>query len=133
MVASNRMAPAMRSPVNTGLVTMRVRILWTRSIIACSPEYVFSSMPYSFSAFGVLPPLWSSAAMKPGWLRILAACCSEILIELAPSGLAGYIKESGMLRGAPGGGNGSLFGHKPARNVFPDNGLQQPATAARLP
>ena len=27
-------------------------------------------MPYSFSALGVLPPLWSSAAMKPAPLCI---------------------------------------------------------------
>src|SRR4051794_26273124 len=101
MVASNRMAPAMRSPVNTGLVTMRERILCTRSIICCSPEYVFSSTPYSLSAFGVLPPLWSSAAMNPGWLRILAACCSKLLIYCALLWLAG-LNGGGMVGGAPG-------------------------------
>src|ERR1700736_5545143 len=31
-------------------------------------------MPYSCSAFGLLPPLWSSAAMKPGPLRAFSNC-----------------------------------------------------------
>src|SRR5690554_5294713 len=31
-------------------------------------------MPYNFSAFGVLPPLWSSAAMKPSPRRIFSNC-----------------------------------------------------------
>src|SRR5512137_1017871 len=37
-------------------------------------------MPYSFSALGVLPPLWSSAAMKPAWVRNLVFCCSKLLM-----------------------------------------------------
>jgi hypothetical protein len=31
-------------------------------------------MPISFKAFGVLPPLWSSAAMKPGRDWIALSC-----------------------------------------------------------
>ena len=38
MVCSNRMAARMRSPVNTGLVTMRVRMAWIRSNISVSSE-----------------------------------------------------------------------------------------------
>ena len=55
----------MRSPVKTGLVMIRVRMAWIRSNISRFAEYAVSAMPYSRSAFGVLPPLWSRAAMKP--------------------------------------------------------------------
>ena len=54
---------------------IRVRISWMRSYISCSFEYWLSSTPYKSSAFGVLPPLWSRAAMKP--LSFLT--CSEHL------------------------------------------------------
>ena len=73
-VASNRMAPSTRSPVKAGLETMRSRILWTRSIISLSLLYSLSSTPYSFRALGVLPPLWSSAAMKPLPLAMRLVC-----------------------------------------------------------
>jgi hypothetical protein len=29
---------------------------------------------------GVLPPLWSSAAMKPAWVWNFAFCCSNALM-----------------------------------------------------
>ena len=45
MVCSNRMAARMRSPVKTGLVTMRVRIAWTRSNISASSAYAERGMP----------------------------------------------------------------------------------------
>jgi len=38
IVFSNRIAPRMRLPLNEGLVMMRVRIAWMRSIICASPE-----------------------------------------------------------------------------------------------
>src|SRR6478609_4081950 len=59
-----RIAPRIRSPVNTGLVMMRVRAAWMRSNISASDEYCNSSMPYMRSGLDVLPSLWSSAAMK---------------------------------------------------------------------
>src|SRR5690606_28187593 len=68
------MAPMIRSPSNAGLVMMRVRISWMRSNISCSFEYASSPTPYNFSAFGVLPPLWSRAAMKPSPERIFSNC-----------------------------------------------------------
>ena len=39
-----------------------------------------TSIPYRRSAFGVLPPLWSSAAMKPSPLRILSSCWSSMVM-----------------------------------------------------
>jgi len=65
MVSSNRMAPTIRSPVKLGLVMIRVRISWMRSSISVSSANWSFSTPYSLSALGVLPPLWSRAAMKP--------------------------------------------------------------------
>jgi len=67
MVASKRMAPIVRWPLNFGLVMMRVRISCTLSYICSSPEYSDSSMPYNLRASGVLPPLWSNADKKPLW------------------------------------------------------------------
>ena len=43
----------------------RVRRAWTKSNISASVEYRSGAMPYSASAPGVLPPLWSRAAKKP--------------------------------------------------------------------
>ena len=86
MVISNRIAPSTRSPLNAELVMMRLRISWIRSNIASSPEYASSSMPYSFSAFGVLPPLWSSAAMKPSSFATLSSICSS---TVAPCDIVG--------------------------------------------
>src|SRR5665648_46533 len=42
-------------------------------------------MPYSFSAFGVLPPLWSRAAMKPSAFFTLLNCCSFMGSTLSSS------------------------------------------------
>ena len=54
---------------------MRVRMACMASNISSSPEYLSSATPYSASAFGVLPPLWSRAAMKP-------SPCSTLLQHL---------------------------------------------------
>src|ERR1700745_2037454 len=45
-----------------------------RSNISSSDEKALSSMPYRRSAFGVEPPLWSSAAMNPLPDVIRSAC-----------------------------------------------------------
>ena len=55
----------MRSPSKLGLVMMRVRMACMASNISASPEYWSSETPYSASALGVLPPLWSRAARNP--------------------------------------------------------------------
>ena len=82
IVSSNRMAARIRSPLKAGLVMMRVRIAWMRSIISPSLDQRSSAIPYRRRAFGVLPPLWSSAAMKPGCVRILAFCCSNVFMRV---------------------------------------------------
>src|SRR5918994_221836 len=76
IVFSNRIAPSTRSPLKLGLLMIRVRISCMRSNISCSLEYWLSSTPYRPNAFGVLPPLWSRAAMKP--LSFLT--CSSISV-----------------------------------------------------
>ena len=48
--------------------------------ISASPEYALSSMPYRRNAFGVLPPLWSSAAMKPSRSRIFSSWWSFMVV-----------------------------------------------------
>ena len=48
--------------------------------ISSSSAQALSSTPYRRSAFGVLPPLWSSAAMKPSPLRILSNCWSFMVM-----------------------------------------------------
>src|SRR5665647_3537984 len=83
MVISKRIAPRMRSPVNAELVMIRVRIWWMRSNISASPEEVDSSRPYSRNALGVLPPLWSRAAMNPGAVAIFWSC-SVFIVPLRP-------------------------------------------------
>src|SRR5262249_17229380 len=45
--------------------------------------YRLSSMPYSASAFGVLPPLWSSAAKNPRPERIFSSCMASMPAILA--------------------------------------------------
>jgi hypothetical protein len=55
---------------------MRVRIWCTIANISSSLDHAPSSIPYKASAFGVLPPLWSSAAMKPGCDLIFCSCRS---------------------------------------------------------
>ena len=65
MVSSNRMAPRMRSPSKLGLGMIRLRMSCINANISSSSAYWSSSMPYSLRALGVLPPLWSKAAMKP--------------------------------------------------------------------
>ena len=57
IVFSKRMAPMIRSPLNAGLVIMRVRISCTIANISSSLFQVPSLIPYKASAFGVLPPL----------------------------------------------------------------------------
>src|SRR5665648_710762 len=47
-------------------------------------------MPYSFSAFGVLPPLWSRAAMKPSAFFTLLNCCSFMGSTLSSSVAGGH-------------------------------------------
>ena len=80
-VISNKIAPRMRSPVNAGLLIILVRIACTRSNISSSLEYAVSSTPYNCRAFGVLPPLWSRAAIKP--LPLLALLiCSLFIVSL---------------------------------------------------
>src|SRR5580700_9292479 len=74
MVCSNRIAARIRVPSNAGLVITRVRMAWTRSNISSSVPYRSRSMPYSASALGVLPPLWSSAAKKPWPPATFSAC-----------------------------------------------------------
>jgi len=49
---------------------MRQRIWWIRSYMSCLLDQLLSASPYCCSDLGVLPPLWSSAAMNPGALRI---------------------------------------------------------------
>ena len=84
-VTSNRMAPSTRSPLKAGLETMRSRILCTSSNISLSLLYSLSSTPYSFRALGVLPPLWSRAAMKPLPLATRSRCSVVIdMTELSP-------------------------------------------------
>ena len=39
-------------------------------------------MPYRLSAFGVLPPLWSSAAMKPLADLTFSYCCGFMAIPV---------------------------------------------------
>jgi hypothetical protein len=101
MVFSNRIAPTIRSPSNAGLVMMRVRISWMRSNISSSPEYASALTPYWASAFGVLPPLWSRAAMKPSPFRILPYCSwftlSILLKGFAPDASVPWARHHGML------------------------------------
>ena len=56
----------------SGLVMIRVRIWCTGSNISFSLEYASSVMPYKRSAFGVLPPFWSSAATTGAALDLFA-------------------------------------------------------------
>ena len=79
IVFSNRIAPSRRLPENAGLVMSRERIACTTSYMPFSSFHAVSSTPYSFNAFGVLPPLWSRAAMKPLSFLILASCLSNVL------------------------------------------------------
>ncbi len=65
IVFSNRIAARILSPVKLGLVMMRVRISCTTVNISSSYDQASSVTPYRPSAFGVLPPLWSRAAIKP--------------------------------------------------------------------
>mmetsp|Transcript_39102 Transcript_39102/g.98288 ORF Transcript_39102/g.98288 Transcript_39102/m.98288 type:complete len:200 (-) Transcript_39102:261-860(-) len=65
IVASNKIAPKIRAPLNLGFLMIRLRISCILSIISVSPVYSLSAMPYSRRAFPVLPPLWSSAAKNP--------------------------------------------------------------------
>ena len=65
MVCRNRIAARIREPSKAAFVMTRVRIACTRSNIWSSVLYRSRAMPYSSSAFGVLPPLWSRAAKKP--------------------------------------------------------------------
>ena len=63
---------------------MRLRIWWISPNISSSFEKASASIPYPFSALGVDPPDWSSAAMKPcrEWSvsSVLASCMvSKIL------------------------------------------------------
>ena len=83
MVCSNRIAPSTRSPVKAGEVTMRVRIACIRSNISVSVDHASSPMPYRPSAFGVLPPLWSRAAMKPEPVRTFWSISSFTLPTVA--------------------------------------------------
>ena len=66
MVCWKRIDAMMRSPSNAGLVNTRVRRAWTKLNISASELYRSRPIPYSASAPGVLPPLWSRAAKKPG-------------------------------------------------------------------
>jgi hypothetical protein len=65
-----------RSPLKAGLVTMRVRISCTSANISSSLLHAFGVIPYASSACGVLPPLWSRAAMNPGCVFIFSSCSS---------------------------------------------------------
>ena len=51
-----------------------MRIACTRSNISASEPYRSCGIPYSASAFGVLPPLWSRAAKKPFPDEICSRC-----------------------------------------------------------
>src|SRR5215469_4576198 len=98
MVCSNKIAPRMREPLKAGSVSTRVRIAWMRPNISSSEAYWLSLMPYSASAFGVLPPLWSSAAKNPRPKRTFSSCAGSIATILpAP-------KEREQ-RGRPNGGH----------------------------
>jgi hypothetical protein len=57
---------------------IRVRMACTASNISVSPDQESSGTPYWASAFGVLPPLWSSAARKPRPVRIFSNCAEVI-------------------------------------------------------
>ena len=83
MVFSNRMAPISRLPLNAGLVMMRERIWCTTRYMPSSSVQASGCTPYSASALGVLPPLWSSAAMKPPSVLIFCVCCSVLFTELS--------------------------------------------------
>src|SRR4051812_8070940 len=78
MVCSKRIAASTRSPSKAGLAMMRLRNSCMRSNICSSEEYSDSSMPYSASAFGVLPPLWSRAAKNPRPVATFDRCASFI-------------------------------------------------------
>ena len=75
MVCRNRIAARIRVPSNSALVMTRVRMAWTRSNIWSSVEYRSRLTPYSSSAFGVLPPLWSRAAKNPWPDLTFSNCC----------------------------------------------------------
>jgi hypothetical protein len=77
-VFSKRIAPRTRLPVKLGLVMIRERIRCMSANISASPEYASGGIPYCARAFGVLPPLWSSAAMKPVPNLTLWSCCSSM-------------------------------------------------------
>src|SRR5664280_1764108 len=64
----------MCSPVKDGLVTIRSLMAWTRSNISASLAYASSPFPYSANALGVLPPLWSRAAMNPRPFAMCSIC-----------------------------------------------------------
>src|SRR5215472_16200524 len=83
MVCSNKIVATMREPSNAGSVITRVRIAWTRSNISSPEVYRPSPMPYSASAFGVLPPLWSSAARNPRPERTFSSCVASMPAILA--------------------------------------------------
>ena len=67
---------------------IRVRISWMRSNIAASPEYADGSIPYRFNAVGVLPPLWSSAAMNPWAVCILRSMSASTTASRLTDGRA---------------------------------------------
>jgi hypothetical protein len=85
MVCSNKIAARMRDPSNAGLLITRVRIACTRLNISASELYRSCGMPYSPSALGVLPPLWSRAAKKPSPDAICSRCAMSTGDILAAS------------------------------------------------
>ena len=86
MVCSNKIAARIESPVNASLVMMRARMAWTLANISASPAYASSAMPYNSRALGVLPPLWSRAAMKPGAWPAFSNCAVESDMGLVKGG-----------------------------------------------
>src|SRR5687768_10804420 len=56
-------------------------------------------MPYRLSAFGVLPPLWSSAAMKPLADLTISYCCGFMAIAVRCARWS--VRKPGTLEDAP--------------------------------
>ena len=73
-VSSNKMAPMIFSPSNASQVMIRDRMSCITPNMRALSFSRTSVIPYSASARGVEPPLWSSAATKPGAEAMRARC-----------------------------------------------------------
>src|SRR5689334_3340210 len=98
-------------------------------------------MPYSASALGVLPPLWSSAAKKP-WPVLIFSYCVVFTISFSRGAVAVVHLAGGMKRAdrqVPDEHSSSFFHHRLGGNVvgeLPDRegtGLAQQRDVLRGP